>query len=361
MPVFNWFPVLLILMGVVGVGAYFMTKRKDLAVGILGFVMLVAILNTTGLISVGETNLPIPTQNNQNVGACEPKVISSLAWKVQEAHSNSWSAADGTINYYEKDVDPADPNASPIDTTTLTDGAGTDTSALLTTCTTYRTVIDGGSTYYDMDLGKIQFKAPDTTTSTVTLLERIPSDFGTSKGMELVGTISDLIDEASMASTDGATNTLSNDANELVNDATDSLTYDLSAGDGQFKVRATIVCNGANKVCKDMALGFEWDSSAMPEGDEVSGITAQLYTGTDLGVPSSLLNYWSSESAVQLGTLEGGVSGTYDLTFTLSESNITAGNDQFYLYIDDLGKWNGKDVELGTKATGDRTEFKFQA
>ena len=357
----DWFPVVVVILGGFGLLTYFTTKKKDMAVGILGIALILGILNATGVMTISGTGTADNGTQQPTIQTCQPKVISSLAIKVREEGSNSWEAADGTIKFYNPNDDPSSPTASPIATITLTNGSASDTSGVLQSCTKYRVVIDGGSTYYDKDLGIITLPAPDTTTSTVTVVYHIPSDFGTTSGMSLVGSFSDLIDEASMASTDGATNTLSNDANELVNDTTDSLTYDLSAGDGQFKVRLTIACNGANKVCKDAVLGFQWDDTAPPEGDEVSSITAQLHTGTDLGIPSSLLNYWSKEDAVKLGTLEGGTSATYDLTFTVSESNITAGDDQFYLYVDDLGDWHGKDTMLGTKATGDRTIFKNQA
>lgn len=355
----NWFPIVIVLLGLAGLFMYFTSKRKDAAVILLGVSLVLGVLNATGLMTVAPTEIPAGEQ--PSIGECQPKVLSSLAWKVKEEYSNSWNAADYTVNYYESGTDPSSPTATAIDTTTITNGSGTDTDAVLKTCTKYRITFDGSSTYYDIDLGEVMLTAPDTDSSTVTVSYTIPGDFGTTKGGELVGTLGDLIDEASMASTDGATNTMNNDANELVNDTTDSLTYDVSAGDGQFKVRMVIACNGANKVCKDVVVGFDWDDSAPPEGDEISSITAQLYTGTDLGIPSSLLNYWTKEEAVKIGTLEGGVSGTYDLTINLTEGNLTAGDDIWYLYIDDLGAWHGKDVELGTKATGDRTAFKNQA
>lgn len=362
----SWFVILIAIISALGIGIYIKTKRHDAAFAFLGIALVMSILYGVGVISVadgsggggggGGTN-PTPAP-----ALCDPKVIASLGWKEQEYGSNSWSAADSTVNYFGQGVDPSSANASAIDTTTITDGNGTETTGVLQTCTTYRTVLDGSTTYYDIDLGEIQFANPSTTDTSVTIFESIGEGSKRhTQGAQLVGTISDMVTETESGSLQGTdSNTLGNDVNELRSSGA-TLTYDKSDGDGQFKIRAKIECSGANKVCKNMAFGFEWDSSAPPEGTELSAITAQWQSGTAFAaMPSSLLNNWTKQIPIVIGTIEGGTSGTYDITFNVTEANVTAADDQFYMYTDDLGKWNGQDVLTGTKATGSRTQIKWQ-
>jgi len=362
-----WLAAIAIMVLAVALYAY-KTGKHDMAIGMVALLAFAGILVGIGVISVGDTDgLDFDgggADQLEPVDECDDvKTIASLSWIAMEAKSNKWDQYDFTANYFASLTSPSDPNNSAIDTTTVTDGNGTDTTSVLQSCRPYRVVLDGGSTYYDIDLGETVFKPPSSDESSVTITEIIGA--GSSRNTEggvLVGTISDIVDETVSASLQGTdTNTVGNDVNEL-RQSGDALTYDHSDGDGQFKVRTKIECTGANKVCRNMAFGYTWDSTTPPEGNEISGITPNHVTGTQFGaMPSSLLNMWSTQSAVLLGDIEGGISGTYDITYDVTEANATAGDDVFYQYLDDLGEWFGKDVMLGTKATGDRTSFNWQA
>ena len=103
-------------------------------------------------------------------------------------------------------------------------------------------------------------------------------------------------------------------------------------------------------------LDLLWDATNPPTGNEYTAITMQLDSGKDLGVPSDILNYFKNEQPVALGTLKGGDSSVYKITWSISEANADANMDYTILY-DDLGGNNGKDVLLNTKGTKDTFTF----
>jgi len=90
---------------------------------------------------------------------------------------------------------------------------------------------------------------------------------------------------------------------------------------------------------------FEYESSTVrPEGNELSALTMQLRTGTDLGVPSDILNYWKTDRT----------------TFSVNEGNLDA-NDDFAIIFDDLGGISAQDIHLDTGCTAVSIDFDSQA
>jgi len=354
--------ILLIVAAVIVMVVGHITKKRDAGIGIGLLLLVIAGLSYMNVLSFGEQpGIGLPGLEDK--GMVLP--ISKLTLRVQEAGSDAWNTADGTVNFYQAGVDPSDPTANTIDTATLTDGNAVTENGVLKTGTMYRVVIDGSSNYYDCDLGEIYFRSPpNVTTSTVEVSYSIPGDFsckGNIDGKSMyVGSFANIytVADANSQDADGdgtidcaTCNDWGNDLNEIDVETSNTITYDLSDGDGTVYEYITIQCDGGNKYCKDVALDFDYDTSVPPEGDELSAFTAALNSGSDLGLPSSLLNYWKNQIPVVIGTLEGGTSAEYKFTLTYSESNITAGDDNWTLIVDDLGEYMGKDVELGTKAT----------
>ena len=90
----------------------------------------------------------------------------------------------------------------------------------------------------------------------------------------------------------------------------------------------TMSISGSNQVAKDYVMCFVFANQNSPEGNEISAFTSQLQTGTDLGIPSDLLNFWSNEECVKLGTtVKSGSSAKYKFTITYTEANLDANDD----------------------------------
>ena len=264
----------------------------------------------------------------------------------KEKLSNSYTTPNGTLRFYDSVTDPKSPTASTIDTITLTAGTGSSTAKKIRTETAYRIVFDGGASMYDKDYGITTFAVKDYNKNTGQYLY----DLGELSRISAIA-----ITNESLGFNGVGTNSIDNEisgANSFVN-----VTYNESAGDGQFYTENVIAFNGANTEAKEPVLCFEWDTSSPPEGNEISALTTQLVSGTDYSIPSSLIDYWSKQACITLGvTRSGGVSSKVKLTVTYDEANLDA-TDIWNLYIDDLGGIRAKDARLNTGATFDRIIF----
>ena len=148
----------------------------------------------------------------------------------------------------------------------------------------------------------------------------------------------------------------SNNAAQELYGTTDNLVYNETTGDGSVTICLKFECSGANVECRDMALEFDFDNTNPPEGNEYSSMTLQLKEGKDLGLPSEIVNYWKNQQALKIGTLKGGESAVYKLTISITEANVDA-NDDWTMYLDDLGGWQEQDIGSDTGATGDSITF----
>ena len=284
---------------------------------------------------------PAPPPEEIPVGA-KTLTITNLDVAMKEAQSNSYSAVAGTLEIYDAETDPSSPTADAITTVTISAGQGNDTSGLIKTNTNYRVVFDGAATHYDVDFGVMYFSSDDLNENTGQLTWLVTD-------IDAVATISDISDESDTTY----------NVSELIGSA-GSWTYDESDGDGNFVFPLVIECAGANELCKDLSVCIDWDITNSPEGNEVSSLTTQLLTGANLGLPSDMLSYWSSESCYNLGDVLGGTKATYEVTVAVSEANLDT-NDDWNIRVDDLGTWKGKDVALGLKATFQSEAFDAQA
>lgn len=291
-------------------------------------------------------------------GVCLEKAYATLSVGTMVYGSNSYTTAAGDVDIFKSGVDPTGTNSNPIDTIDIASGVGNTTSGLLKSCTMYSVVFDGETTYYDAywndNSGEQMLPYVPTDSDTIT------TSFEFSEIITFA-TIDDPIDESTNAVNGNASNTNASVGGSEICVGTsspqsiaddDELFYDISAGDGQFYLDMAIGFTGGNKAVKDPVLCFVNDLTNPFEGNEFSSVSAQLRTGTDYGIPSSLTNYVNDMDCVSLGSfVDGGTSGTYRLTISVDEDLLTAGGDKMYIYIDDLGDHLGQDILRGTKAT----------
>ena len=301
-----------------------------------------------GAPSTSTTTTTVTTTEGQAVP------IDTFSVLAKEALSNSYTTANGTLRFYDSGTDPKSPTASNIDTITLTSGAGSSTAKKIKTETPYRVILDGGGSMYDDDYGIITFASKDYNKNTGQYLYDLGSLIRIAT-LELVN--------ASSTDINGV-NSYVIGTDEVGGDITNAtgLTYDESVGDGQFYLQPTINFNGANQQTKEPVACFEWDTSNPPEGNEISALTQQLISGTDLAIASSLIDFWSKQECVSLGSVrDGGVSSKIKLTITVDEANLDANADIWYFYMDDLGGIRAKDARLNTGAVYERIKFDSQA
>lgn len=314
-------------------------------------------LATTGAgagVQTNNSNPTIPVVSSGNTF-----VIGTLKATAKEKYSNSYTnVGSGTqfLKIYDANTDPSSPTASAIDKINISAGSGSSTNKLITVNTPYRVVFDGAGTWYDKDFGVIVFDSARYNAEASELLFQMGD-------IAKVGTIDDMLDEVNSVNGDinGQSSSVAGTA-EVGNVTTDSLVYDISVGDGQFYIQPTLAFSGAYTEVKNPVLCFQRDITNPPEGNEMSSITYQHVTGTDLGLPSELVSYWSNEECVLLGAqATGGQSSKIKLTFTVDETNTDA-NDDWYLYLDDLSDIRGKDsIVSNSGATLDSIKFDAQA
>lgn len=329
-----------------------------LAYGTMGILVNQEVITnaTIGSAFFTATGVTTPT-GGENIVVPEgtsTQLISTLKVStIKEKYSNTYNTVDGTIRIYDQTTNPTDPTASAIDTITVSNGVGNSTNSRIKTNIPYRVVFDGASTYYDFDYGIVVFDSASFNEQT--------GEYGFDAGViGQVAKIDDMLDETNVAGLVNGQSSVITGTDELGN-SSDTLTYTISVGDGQFYIQPTLSISGANKEVKDAVLCFEHDITNPPEGNEMSALTYQLMSGTDFNFPTSdLLSYWSNEQCISLGTVASGTSSTIKLTMTVDESNLDA-NDDWYLRLDDLGMPRGKDVVLNSGATPDSIKFDHQA
>ena len=283
------------------------------------------------------------------VGA-KQRPISTLSVISKAKNSNSYTTIGGDLDIFSPETNPSDPTASPIDSISVASGVGSTTSKYIKTSTPYRVVFDGEGTYYDVDYGVISFPDEDFNPSTGEYLFDMEE-------VVIVATIDDMLDESAV---DGDVNGQSGNVTgtaELGYNGTDVFMYDESVGDGQWYIMPTLSASTAYTELRDSVMCFEWDTSTPPEGNEISSIVYQLQSGSDFGIPSELINYWSNEECISIGTMTAGMSSKIKLLFTVDETALDDSADIWYLGFDDLGSMRGKDVLLDTGATLDRIKF----
>ncbi len=288
-------------------------------------------------------------------------IIETFKVQFKEEYSNAYNTVgnttDGDIKIYDEVTDPTEPTANPIITVNVTSGVGTDTQKLITTEKNYRVVFDGGLGWYSEDWGVIKFPVGNYQKQTGTFKFE-----GNGRVISAIAEIDDFFNETQ---TDGDVNgqTTCQGDEELNCTATsdDVISYSEHAGDGDFYIQPEISVSGANKKIRDAVMCFEFDTSTPPEGDEVSSISYQHVSGTDFlaqqNIGSELVDYWANEGCIKLAnTIKGGTSSKIKLTITVSEANLDT-DDDWYLYIDDLGEIRGKDVVNNRGTQYDRLKF----
>ena len=358
---FKMWGILLVALGVILVvaGVAKWTKKRDMAIGVGAVLLIFGGLFMGGFSGISDLSVWDDVTDYDIggdgilTGCDEQKTIESLTVVAKTEYSNSYVTASGDLKYFEVDVDPTDSNANPIDSSTFSSGTVSDTSKLVQTCTPYHIIYDGGGTYYSEDLGIVTFDINDLNSDTGQLTWPAIT-------VATVGTITDVFDETNDDSTylNGATDVDAAGAEISCTDSADAtINYNETAGDGAWYLKVTIECTGANTECRDMVIDFDnWESGASPEGNEISSLTAQLESGTDLGIPADLTNYWSNRDQVSIGTMLGGQSALYKFSWTYTEANLDT-NDDYMICFDDLGEYGGTDVGMDGGASGDCIDF----
>lgn len=291
----------------------------------------------------------VPTASGNNF------IIGTLKASAKEKYSNSYTAVGSGnqfLRIFDASTDPSLPTASTVDKINISSGVGTDTNKLVKTDQNYRVVFDGAGVWYDQDYGVMKFPSANYNAQSSELL----FDLGS---ISKIGTIDKALNGTAIDGTVDGNLAFSNVSEINVSSSTATkIVYNSAVGDGQFYIQPTISFSGAYTEVKNPVLCFEWDTSSPPEGNEVSSITAQLISGTDFGIPSELVSYWSKQDCYMLGSnVAGGKAETVKLVFTVDESKLTAADDVFYMYVDDLGNIRGKDTMLNTGASNYKLQF----
>lgn len=325
--------------------------------GVIGLVILMAL----GVINLNTMSFNLPSATGAVAGSgssCATVTpIETLQLQDVTKYSNSYTAdSSGSIKFFASGVNVQDANANPIDTQAFTTGNASDTHKALFTCTPYHVIYDGAGTYYGVDIGTVTFDM-NAYNPTRGIASMSPVTVAT------VGAFSDPLDETAVTGIiNGQTNVNNSGTNEIDTAGVNAnpLVYDISVGDASWYVDVTVSCTGANTECQNMVLVPVFEASAEPEGTEYTSIAVQHISGTTVTMPSEIVNYWKNQQAISSGTLTGGQSGVYRFTFTVAESNLDA-NDDWAMYLDDLGSRLGKDIGNDVGATAVKVDFDAQA
>ena len=361
--------MILILVGLAMVGiAYFgKVKKKDMIMGIGVVIAAGGFLAQAGVINLQSLS---GTTTTSGTGAVVSGVsgvpVNTLTLVLSEKYSNSLGNVDGAfLGIYPEGTDPQDPNAVALTTASFVDGKVTLSDKLVQVGKAYKVIIDGNSTFYSEDLGNTVLVEPasyNVQTGDAVI------DFA-SRGIQVVnvGTISDMVDELTNATTIDGGSWFSNstetacvgtyNAAELMTHGADALCYDDSIGDGSYYFSTTFDCTGANEECRNMALCFVNDLTNPVEGNEYSQITVSKTSGDDRGLPTDVTNAFKNEQCLALGNWKAGTSAVYKFTFTVTEGNTDDGADLFNMYLADLGKNAGRDIGQEVGATDDSVQI----
>ena len=330
---------------VVGVAGLLMTPFASYIPGLSTFAITAPEPTTTFSTPNGQTDLEVHVVpvNTLSVGVC--------LWG-----SNACGTYSGTLRVFPEDQDPSDPTSSTIDTVTISSGTGSTTNKRLMTDTLYWFVLDGGGTYYDVDLGRREISDENFNYNT--------GDYGiTFDDVITVATIGDIFNGSNESSTNSDRfngQDRSTDGELNVTHGTEGeIWYDESAGDGQVYVEMDFGVSGAYSGIKDPVVCFESADTNGAEGNEITQIYVSTVTGENSfsGV-NDFVNFFANDECISMGSfMEGGETANYKWTITYNEANLDT-NDDFYVYMDDLGAIKAKDViTSNTGATYDRIKF----
>jgi len=259
--------------------------------------------------------------------------IKDLQILMQDPQSESWSSVAGTMRYFTAGTDVKDPSATAFDTTSISSGAGSESSwNKATTDTQYVLVFDGGGTYYDKLWNPFYFLSANYNKALGTYTLSLDKDNTPPK----IGTFAQFFVAGS---------------NSTGLDTVDGLTTDTSlqvadgSASGQFSFQINIKNTGANTVLRDIVLFFKSDVTSPMEGNEFSAVTLQHDSGLDFELPADIRSYVANEVPVAITpSLTGGKSATYTITFTYNSANFAVSTDKLWLGLDDMGGWLSSDV-----------------
>lgn len=336
--------------------------KKDLAKGI-GFVAAaLGVMMYLGYVSMAPFTAGLGsdvTAPSTGVTSGVTLPIDTLSGAVMELGSNSYSSVDGLIKLYDASANPTDPNANPIDTITILNGAGSSTAGKVRVNTPYRVIFVNDSTnkaWYSVDLG-IVTPVPESNYNKQT--GKATFFIEGANAPRLTGTLDDSMSEGTNASANingGNFTTTSNCDETAVMSAngTQALWFDESVGAGSFYFDPLIsVSGGANKAVKNLVLQHQWDNSNPPSGNEVTACSLSLLTGANPNLPSDCLGAWKNQAKISLFNGQDVTSGTlgrFRITYTVDES-AWANTELWTVVIADLGGRNAQDVGLSTGAT----------
>jgi len=291
---------------------------------------------------------------------------------VMMAKNKYTQAASGNHDFelWMKGADTSDPNQVAVTTATTSSGKATDTSGLWESCfddSDYDLYTEGGSTYYDglVDDWYLVYQE-NTADSLMHFIED-----GQDRIWHAVLPIGTISDFDTAASCNGATCGTADTA-ELDDSGTDEITYNETAGDGTFYVEYDIGNAVSQTSLKDVVMCFQdanTGSDAL-EGNEVSSLSIQFISGTDIRSPNSpmrgdIVQIWKESAGTgsyvcrPFATLvDGAVTGRYRFTFTVSATNWGA-DEQIKMIFDDNGAYGAFEYPSGdAKATASGVTFK---
>lgn len=253
------------------------------------------------------------------------------------------------VEFWDKGADITDSTKSPREALDLSSGAVTDTSVPNLrsgdTQATKDLYIEGTGNYYDdkVNSWKIDYNVQTGKGALVV-------DGHVSKSLVAtdVGTFSDF--DAGVAAVDTG----------FQDNADGTLTYNITSGDGVGVYFDLVLGNDEDKSDLRGVVLCIGDNDGDLEGDEITTFNMQKQSGNSIGnTPTSLLTQFNEAagskgtSCVDLGDIEGLLTGTYRFTISWTEANWAA-DEEFELIMDDNGAFNGRDYpSRNSKATAE--------
>lgn len=306
-----------------------------------------------GICEATETAVTCPG-DCKKPAAPKQQPISTFKVIAEEKWSGSMSlvgnASMGYLEFYKAGDDPADPDVDPIVRVNVTEGTATKTAPGLKTDKDYRLIFNGGDHirkthaggWYSIDFGIIQLSFENYQLNTGEYLFEF-------NNVARMATLVDPMQDT--ANNDTINGQSTGSTGEVIFDlnTNNTLTYDESGGDGTWYAIFKFGAEGGDVEIQ--GLGYKWDNDDTNpcELDELSAITVSHDSGTNFGLDPNQLDEWIGESWIDLtlgtGFLRGGNDGKHKFAFSVKEDNLEP-TDIFYMRVDDLKDWQGKDVIL---------------
>ena len=292
------------------------------------------------------------------------KPYTTLNVDTHEWQSNAFDSVAGTVKVFDSGMNPSLANSNPRDTITVTSGVGNTTTGKLKSGTPYVVVLQG-TNHYDQWYNAKAFPETSMLPYTETTESAISTQTIEFNNVVAFATITDPFEEAvESALLNGQTNTSGalGNSNELQVGAdvspadSDIIYYNITNGDGQFYIDLTIGATGSNSGLRNPVIAIVNSLTAPFDGNEFTDVSAELQSGTDLGIPSSVTNYFNDATPIPIyvdgkAFMAAGKTAVYRFTFSVTEANLAAGGDEINMYVDDNGGYLGQDILRGTKAT----------